>query len=105
MLVKPVALAALLYATQASAAFFVGDKTGSDTFNRPEEDLSGLSGEQVAYDSFSVDAAGSYLFFSVAQAKCGPGNVTAPVPEPETYAMMLAGLAAVGLMIRRRNAG
>ena len=28
----------------------------------------------------------------------------APIPEPETYALMLAGLAAVGLVTRRRRA-
>jgi CHRD domain/PEP-CTERM motif len=30
------------------------------------------------------------------------GSVAAPIPEPETYALMLAGLGVVGLMARRR---
>jgi PEP-CTERM motif len=30
-------------------------------------------------------------------------SVTAPVPEPETYALMLAGLGAVGFISRRRR--
>lgn len=33
------------------------------------------------------------------------GLTLAPVPEPGTYAMMLAGLAAMGLIARRRRAG
>jgi hypothetical protein len=31
------------------------------------------------------------------------GNVS-PIPEPETYALMLAGLAVVGAAARRRKA-
>ena len=31
-------------------------------------------------------------------------GVTAPVPEPETYALMLTGLGVVGLLVRRRRA-
>ena len=33
-----------------------------------------------------------------------PSGVAAPIPEPETYALMLAGLAVVGAAARRRKA-
>ncbi len=34
-----------------------------------------------------------------------PGDVLAPVPEPEAYAMLLAGLGVIGAVARRRQAG
>lgn len=54
------------------------------------------------YDTF----AGAHIGAGYANALGeGPGygitSVTAPVPEPETYVLLLAGLAMLGFMIRR----
>ena len=39
-----------------------------------------------------------YIFF-VASA----GGTVTPIPEPKTYALMLAGLGAIGVMAKRRR--
>ena len=31
------------------------------------------------------------------------GDISAPIPEPQTYALMLAGLAAIGVWVKRRR--
>jgi PEP-CTERM motif len=49
--------------------------------------------------SVGVPAAAGYA--GTLSAELNP--VTIPVPEPETYAMLLAGLAAMGFMRRRRT--
>ena len=46
------------------------------------------------------NATGGFETFFVAGAG---GDVTPPIPEPQTYALMLAGLAAIGFMTRRRR--
>lgn len=57
-----------------------------------------------------VGASAAFLEFSTAT---GPGatsvfiddlSLSAPIPEPETYALMLAGLVGVGALVRRRRA-
>lgn len=51
-------------------------------------------------------ASGGYEGFSVfSGASAGPGTWTmiAAIPEPETYAMLLAGLGLVGVAARRRS--
>ncbi|GJI98651.1 hypothetical protein RugamoR57_53690 [Duganella caerulea] len=44
-------------------------------------------------------------FYTALQATSNAGlyRISAPVPEPETYAMMLAGLGLVGVIARRRR--
>ncbi len=56
---------------------------------------------------FSSSGGTPHPGYSGAGAHFGMDNLTvnaAPVPEPETWAMLLGGLAALGLMARRKKA-
>ena len=65
----------------------------------------------VDADSDAVEGLTAYQFggrYFLATANEGSGTTSlfsiTPVPEPETYAMLLAGLSLIGLAARRRRA-
>jgi hypothetical protein len=52
----------------------------------------------------SIDATDAFVAYTTTLGNDGTGSlVYAPVPEPESYAMLLAGLAAMGVIARRRK--
>lgn len=69
--------------------------------------FSSLSG----YSVFSISGLGSFAGLTFRDNNDGAGlrfqnfsyNSVAPVPEPETYAMLLVGLGLLGFMARRRE--
>lgn len=75
---------------------------------------SGTATQSGAVDVWTITAdnldAGSYylqvsgnLVSADASSFGGAAALTTPVPEPETYGMMLAGLGVVGILARRRK--
>lgn len=62
-----------------------------------------VAGDYIVKVSGTLDGSGQFPGFALAGANF---TVTAtPVPEPETYALMLAGLGIVGFVASRRKAG
>lgn len=61
-----------------------------------------VSADNLAIGNYYLQVSGSMV--STSSGSFGGAVALVPVPEPETYGMMLAGLGLVGYMARRRKA-
>jgi hypothetical protein len=76
--------------------------SSGSSVNSGAMDVWTLSSDNLAAGSYYVLVSGNLV--SDTSASFGGAVMLAPVPEPETYGMMLAGLGVVGLLARRRKA-
>ena len=65
-------------------------------------DIWTISADTLATGSYYLQVSGTLA--STGTGAFGGAAALNPVPEPETYGMMLAGLGVVGLLARRRRA-
>ncbi|WP_020163222.1 PEP-CTERM sorting domain-containing protein [Methyloversatilis discipulorum] len=66
--------------------------------------LGSFSSLVVSGLTLTLSASANAVVSSVGQGRLEVGFVAAPVPEPETYTLMLAGLGLISLAARRRMA-
>ena len=105
--------AGTLSASFSSVFFDITDVLLDGTSGSWTEVVGATGFEQWSFGPTSIGAGNHTL--EILGSATGPGGftygaysytpqvLTAPVPEPETYAMLLAGLGAVGFMSRRRQ--
>lgn len=95
-----------------SPAYYSIVSTGADRMMGGSDDqvIAAYAFGSTSKSNFTTLAAGDYYFNVFAMASATPAAyaisasaMAAPVPEPETYAMLAAGLGAIGFVAARRR--
>lgn len=99
-----VSAAAFAFVTNAGSSTFVAKLNGVtvESFSAPTNtsgstNFYGFSG--IVFNSIEIQSGGSNNAYALDNLQS-----VAAVPEPETYALMLAGLGLMGAVVRRRSA-
>jgi hypothetical protein len=82
--------------TNGQLVLFIGLGTSAGIWSCAPQCLYGQPGSSYINDPYFLELPTGVTYTSAFQQ-------SAPVPEPETYAMMLAGLGMMGFMVRRRK--
>jgi PEP-CTERM motif len=93
-------------ANLASIPFLAG-YSGTTNLTTYSADLSGAAFQDLTASTtfriYSTDAADDAAVYDSLALAGSVAPITAPVPEPETYAMLLAGLGVLGWVGRRKQ--
>ncbi|MES3012594.1 MAG: PEP-CTERM sorting domain-containing protein [Pseudomonadota bacterium] len=92
----------LTFDTPQDGAFVLSLKAG-DQFSLYYYNGVGAAITSISYTTLGVNTNVQGIGNGLSHATLYGSSVTPPVPEPETYALMLAGLGVVGFMANRRR--
>ncbi|HEX8987583.1 MAG TPA: PEP-CTERM sorting domain-containing protein [Rhodocyclaceae bacterium] len=97
-------------AGEGAIGFFFGDMTATGDYHDvtsgfgdglPAENTGEISYARGATVDIAPQLSQTHVWFNFANGR----PIAAPVPEPETYGMMMAGLGLLGAALRRRKQG
>lgn len=89
--------------TSSAPGFETGNFSGTARVSEGSFSTLTVSGGMLSLMALVGQSGGFGAISAQPQNTLSFGFVAAPVPEPESYAMLLAGLAVVGTMARRRR--